>query len=261
MASAREQRDLHSILKTVWLGHQEAVSKELPKDFSLIGKNFEWLFAQAKRRVLGSKQCPIQTVQEAMKVLENMDEYQMLQGRGITPYEFLKGKEAQSIADEPQIASIVSQVLCYCWADPSISTGDLGRVLPLKKLLTGGNEAMNQAGCQAYNLVFQKLITQLQTDPSINPELATIAIENMLALIPYFEPEEGQVFCVPMFMEGSWRAVDYTVERIRVSSEDYPFTPYYAYGLLPSKGQPQASAQLLFMGTLILQLQEAFLPF
>lgn len=252
--SEAEQRSLELALKKMWLGYQQTEYVGLAKvEATLAVNNIDWLFAQAKRRVLGSKTSAITTVKEAMAILENIQNHQIIHGRSLTPYEYLVDTKVMSkISEDSNVSRLVSQVLRYCLSDPSLSTRDLARILPLGKLIRGGNEEMNEAACRAYDHVFQKLIEQLQTDETLNKELAHVVIENMLALLPYFEPKEGRVFTIPTLINGEWIAINYTVERLQISSKDYPFSPYYAYGLMPPKDESglfQAPAHLAFMGT------------
>lgn len=70
-------------------------------------------------------------------------------------------------------------------------------------------------------------------------------VGNIVALIPYSYPEEGEKFLIPMKIKGEWKFVSYTVDRkIKLGSE-YFTKSITAYGLISPEGPPLLS----FLGT------------
>lgn len=89
-------------------------------------------------------------------------------------------------------------------------------------------------------------------------------VGQFLSYYTFFDPQEGEVFSVPVDLEGSWHLIDYKVEKI-------PLTPSWmgsqavAFGLTPLEKTPPL---LLFKGTsyptdegFCLQLLTDFNPF
>lgn len=239
-----QQQLLSNRLQELWLDHLHA---KLPgQSLPLCEKKFSWLLAHAKEHALGSADAPITSVKQALRVMEEIDGYSVVAGKGITPFEFLRPDAKDGVQG---INLIVSTVLRYCFADPQISTLDMAKMLPLKDILLKQNPEIEAQAVSACSAVFNKLTLQLQGDPSFDPQLASIAIKNMLALITFFSPQDAEVITVPTYLQGQWEGVDYKIERLRISGPDYPFSPYYGYGLLPVDVKQKAPPLLLFMGT------------
>lgn len=246
MKARKQQHHLNEVLRKIWIQNQIENQCFDPAQASLYRENFDWMFSQAKRRVLGSKSSPILTVKEAVCVFKAMDGFKVIKGAGITPFKFLRESSSQSSVCQK---TITSTVLRYFWADPQVSTIDMKEALPLKTILLKGFDRLSVEACQIYKSVFKKLLVHLRQDSDINIEIAIIGIKNMLAHLAFFGPLHGQVFTVPTYLNERWEPVNYVVNRIRISPEDYPFSPYYAYGLMPEKTVSQVPALILFSGT------------
>lgn len=76
-------------------------------------------------------------------------------------------------------------------------------------------------------------------------ELFTAFIGNIIALIPYAYPEVGEVFEIPMRLDGVWKKVSYRVDaRIDLTPKFFS-SPIASYGLVSETGPPL----LTFLGT------------
>lgn len=232
--SQQSQKAVQNACLELWQGKRNSLVNE-PSLF------FDWTFAHVKRRVLGSKSSPIQTVKQVSAVLSEMEKYEFTEGKSLKPYEFLTGE----VCPDPS----VREVLRYCLGDKSISSLQMLKVLPKKFLVIASNSPFMEMACHSIKVVLAKIGEQLKSDPSIDVNFATIVIKNILALFTYMGLQEGQLYQVPVHIHGSWKLIDYRLEKLKLTHDDYPFSPYYAFGLVPCSTNESAPAQLLYMGT------------
>lgn len=143
-----------------------------------------------------------------------------------------------------------------------------------KKFMNEFRQALQHRLIEAYNALkslesVQELETDIDIDSESDEEIEekndpflmseskwnhechrlSILIGNLIALLPFAEPEDGESFILPALNQKTnlWEAVTYQVERIAITSK-YLATPYYAYGFVPPKDS-HAPAQLALMGT------------
>lgn len=87
------------------------------------------------------------------------------------------------------------------------------------------------------------------TSPGLTPSEEfhlEMIMGDLLALYPYLRPQDGEVLQLPAKIDGVWTLVDYTTNRIEMSSSLLS-SPLVAYGLSPSN--QSAPPVLLFKGT------------
>lgn len=70
-------------------------------------------------------------------------------------------------------------------------------------------------------------------------------IGNIIAILPYAYPEEGEKFVIPVKVDGQWKRVEYTVDRKIELTHKWFSSPIAAYGLTSNDGPPL----LTFLGT------------
>ncbi|MBI3508628.1 MAG: hypothetical protein HY069_03200 [Chlamydiia bacterium] len=70
-------------------------------------------------------------------------------------------------------------------------------------------------------------------------------VGNLIALIPYTYPEEGEAFDIPIQSEGTWKMARYCVDRKIALTPKWFSSPIVAYGLVAQEGPPILS----FIGT------------
>lgn len=70
-------------------------------------------------------------------------------------------------------------------------------------------------------------------------------VGNLIALLPYAYPEEGESFSIPQKVNGEWKSVPYTVDRKIELSPEWFSSPISAYGLTSPEGPPL----ITFLGT------------
>lgn len=247
--SPQEHPLLEERLKRIWLENLTQRLSIAPQNrglnISLCESKFSWFLSQAKRRILGDKAAPILNMSQAAQVMEKIEEYRIIAGQGISPFKFLN----QGSSDEEPLCSdpVVAQTLRYRWGDPNVSVSVEEAFQA--KLAQVGADQLNAIAVVAYQGVFKKMAALLEAEANINAHIANVIIQNMLAFLTYVKPEEGQLFIVPVYKNEQWMGVEYKLERIKISSDDYPFSPYYAYGLMPTDLSREYGAKLLFRGT------------
>jgi hypothetical protein len=243
--SLDEQRLLEEKLKNVWLENLSQRFSISSQNKDLCKRKFSWFFSQAKIRVLGSKDKPILTLSQAARVMEKIEEYRVVVGQAICPFKFLQS----SNSDEEPLCSdfVVAEALRYRWGDPDIS--DSAEAVFEAKLAREGADCLHEIAVATYQTVFKKMVTVLEANSDINVYIANTVIQNMLAFLPYVRPQEGQLFTLPVYKNDDWVGIEYKLERIKVSSDEYPFSPYYAYGLMPTDLGSGNVAHLIFKGT------------
>ncbi len=90
-------------------------------------------------------------------------------------------------------------------------------------------------------IVFQNVLDGIiQTE-----QLDEIMIGNLLALLPFFEPDFKNI-SIPQKVDGVWRKVSYFIEPINLTPESFG-SPFQAYGL--TSAFPNVPPILLFRGT------------
>jgi hypothetical protein len=70
-------------------------------------------------------------------------------------------------------------------------------------------------------------------------------IGNIVALLPFFYPEEGEEFTIPQKVDGQWKNFQYIVDRKLDLTPRWFSTPISAFGLTSKEGPPL----LTFLGT------------
>jgi hypothetical protein len=70
-------------------------------------------------------------------------------------------------------------------------------------------------------------------------------VGNIIALLPFCYPKEGDTFTIPLKIHGRWMKFDYTVDRIIELSPKTLSSPMFALGLVSPDGPPLLS----FIGT------------
>lgn len=75
-------------------------------------------------------------------------------------------------------------------------------------------------------------------------KIIEIQIGDMLAVLPFLEPDEGSCFFVPQKIDGRWNLIQQRVERIELTPS-FLGAPMVAFGMVSQSGFPL----LLFMGT------------
>jgi hypothetical protein len=70
-------------------------------------------------------------------------------------------------------------------------------------------------------------------------------IGNVIALLPYSYPEEGEGFIIPQKIDGQWKSCHYTVDRRIELMESQFASPLVHYGFVSNEGPPLLS----FLGT------------
>lgn len=103
---------------------------------------------------------------------------------------------------------------------------------------------------QEMRLVFQDLLNHLGTDASKirqkDYKVFSSLVGNILSFLVYFDPADGEKLQIPQYVQGEWRILDYTFERIELTPECLG-SPMVAFGLTPN--DPKARPFLVFKGT------------
>lgn len=102
-------------------------------------------------------------------------------------------------------------------------------------------------GIQDY---LKRLHQHLEQDPinDHDARMGELLIGNILALYPFFEPNEGDQLAIPQKIDGAWKLVNYTVNLLQMTPS-WKGDPYYACGFVPPEDEPKAAPHLSFMGT------------
>lgn len=117
----------------------------------------------------------------------------------------------------------------------------------LYKTLTGpGKQAFLKKEREALQGLFKAIYPKLQTLTSLGEHFwGEAIIGQFLSYYTFFGPQNGEKIALPIYLEGKWDLIDYTVEKI-------PLTPSwmgsqaFAFGLTPLLKAPPL---LLFKGT------------
>lgn len=77
-------------------------------------------------------------------------------------------------------------------------------------------------------------------------KLLVMVLGNLLSLYPFSEPKTRTVLTIPQKVDGKWTSVNYTIETLFLSPEEYG-SQIPALGLVPDN--PEANPLLIFRGT------------
>lgn len=119
----------------------------------------------------------------------------------------------------------------------------------VKALLVSKNKELLTEVLSGLHDYLSKLSVDLNRPEFAGPheqKLGEILIGNILALYPFFEPEDGAKVAIPQKMDTEWVLMPYTVNLLQMTPS-WKGDPYYACGFSPDnkEGQPYLS----FMGT------------
>lgn len=93
--------------------------------------------------------------------------------------------------------------------------------------------------------VLQSCSTLFPTLSVAEEKLLEAFVGNVLALLPYTYPKEGESFEIPIKVEGVWKMVSYTIDKKIKLTPEWFSKPICGYGLISPDGPPL----LTFIGT------------
>jgi pimeloyl-ACP methyl ester carboxylesterase len=190
-------------------------------------------------RSCGVKESKLIEVNSVKKVLDAIDR---LQVAGQAP-QLKKAKPSFIPHDNAR------NFMKFLFSDQPLSTAFVNWKL-VKGLLFQKDEALLKDIRIEFQNYCIKLAKQLNKPQFAGPheqKLADILIGNLLALYPFFEPDDGDLLALPQKIKGKWELVNYRVNLLQMTP-DWKGDPYYACGLVPLE-DPFATPHLVFMGT------------
>jgi Putative esterase len=161
------------------------------------------------------------------------------------------GSVPQVYKDEPKLkrGEDVKNLVKFLYTDIGISS-EIISINSVKALLIRNNKPLLHATLKEFERVSQKIVEKLNSKTHISPHkqmLTEIFIGNLLAIVPYCEPDDGQIVSFPQYINNKWQSVSYSIDRIQLTPNELG-DPLYAYGLVPVENK-SAPPLLLFMGT------------
>src|SRR5581483_7623618 len=119
----------------------------------------------------------------------------------------------------------------------------------LKSLFVKKNPELRLQFRNEVQRILRLLFQELQKNPQGNEEkLVQIQIGNLLALLPFFEPDPAVSMEVPQRTKNGWQLVSYRVEVLHLTPPSLG-SPIQAFGFIPDQAFPDAEPLLLFRGT------------
>lgn len=162
-----------------------------------------------------------------------------------------KGIAAEGRVSDPRIHSIVQYLL---GRGDNITRGSVDSSLLKAILISENREFLAKMGEELRSV----LHSCSQCLPPSNPgeeKLLEAFVGNVIALIPYCYPNEGDPFEIPMKIDGVWRMVSYQVDqKIELTPKAFG-KAIAAYGFVSQEGPPILS----FLGTTF-PAGEGFIP-
>jgi hypothetical protein len=133
-----------------------------------------------------------------------------------------------------------------------------GNVPPAKELLKKEyllavvwkkNPEILREARELVNQVFADITQQMNKKKLSPAEIfhMEMIIGDLLSLYPFLSPEQDEILSVPTEIEGKWKLVEYSVDRIPLTP-DWMGSPLMAFGLIPKKSN-LVPPLLLFKGT------------
>ncbi len=112
------------------------------------------------------------------------------------------------------------------------------------------DEAILDQAKQLIRQVFSEMFTEINSKTLSSEESfhMEIVVGELLALVPFLRPIDGDALQVPMQIDGKWQLINYEVERIELTPKAFG-SPLVAYGLKPQINDKKAPPLLLFKGT------------
>ena len=98
---------------------------------------------------------------------------------------------------------------------------------------------------QEFQQVLSSAALQIPSLSSENERVFKTFVHNIIALLPYCYPEEGEEFFIPQKVGGEWRVCKYRIDRELQLTPTWFSSPVVAYGLISEEGPPL----LTFLGT------------
>lgn len=105
--------------------------------------------------------------------------------------------------------------------------------------------ALLRALTEEFRVILNGCAEQLPLPGTKEEVLFKAFVGNILALLPYCYPEEGDSFSIPQKIDGEWKKVLYKVDRKIELTPKWLSSPIAAYGLVAEEGPPL----LTFLGT------------
>lgn len=192
---------------------------------------FEWLWREAlssHRIEWENEACSIQTLNRMEAALRDTLAYQ---GAGI---------KADTCGPHPE----VHQVFQFFLGRGELSL-HLANQKNLKGIFLDKDPDLLQGMQEEIRAILAYAADHLPIENSREEKLFQAFIGNMIALLPYGYPEEGQTYTIPQKIHGRWQKCLYTVERKIELTPKWFATPITAYGLTSLTGSPL----LTFLGT------------
>ncbi len=103
-----------------------------------------------------------------------------------------------------------------------------------KALFWSKNQEITLYFRRAIQTVFDKCFIEMNKLDETQQVFIEGFVGNLLALIPYTDPEKGEKIIVPQKINGVWEKIEYRCDPIKLTP-DWLGTPFHALGLIPSK--------------------------
>jgi len=151
-----------------------------------------------------------------------------------------KGVEIDGAGPDPQVHEIIQFLL-----GQGTPSREWLNAKNAKGILIRKDPALLKAMRDEFRAVLKSCGEHLPIPGSKEEILYKTFIGNIVALLPYAYPEEGEVFSIPQKINGEWKNSVYTVDRKIELSPKWFSSPIAAYGLTSKEGPPL----LTFLGT------------
>lgn len=129
----------------------------------------------------------------------------------------------------------------------------------IKHFLSQRNPHLMRALRQQIQLVFDNAWEQLRHNALSEDSIGQYEVfqSNLLALYPFWDPEEADEIALPQKINGQWQRITYQFRRFDISPKSGPLSwviededRMYSFALEPKEGHLAAPSHLLLMGTI-----------
>jgi hypothetical protein len=149
-----------------------------------------------------------------------------------------KGIEAKGSGPDPEVHAVVNYLL-----------GKEGSLADWAKMKTSVLMRTDPLLLAAMQIELKAVLAEAAQMPAAmsqgEEEIYKAFVHNIIALLPYCYPDEGEEFVIPQKVEGVWKACKYRVDRKIELTPRWFSTPMICYGLTSDDGPPLLS----FLGT------------
>ena len=224
-----------------------------------------WKFALRMKGIRYSKRSKV-SLKKLEKINQVFDKQLIHAGRGMMPgdletYSNLDNNLVELKAEVKKLNELCSHILG--WEDnfaDILKNKDLVQNIQVKsspEFLENAKKALRLVLSQSINIYQKNILSNI--DPDGNPYKEQDIqkkemffngyVQQVLSLIPFFGPEEGDVFPIPVKnAQGEFELVDYTVNKVFNLSPSFLGTPLIAAGFIPAEGS-NAAPLISFSGT------------